>query len=459
LSGGLRSGMIMFEVFVSRSGVKKFLFWAVVGGCLAAFASLEWYGMGGEPFYGKMSVLDEVLHRIEREYVEEVDIDELFYGSLRGMVQTLDPYCDFVEPQRSKEFEDRLHGSFEGLGIYVTMEMGYLTVIAPIEGTPAFEAGIMPGDRIIAIDGVPVEGMDLSEAVRRLKGKRGTVVRLDVIHRGESRPTEILVRRDVITIKSVCDVRMIDHNIYGIGYVRITRFQDDTVEVFRREIGRLKSIGLNGLIIDLRNNPGGALDVTVELADLFLQDGVIVKIKERGRPIQEIRASKGAEFGGIPVAILVNRGTASAAEVFSGAMQDNGAAILVGERTFGKGSVQTVYELASEPSLLKLTTALYFTPNGHSVHKGVKCLHPGLCYHRQTDIGSKQGGLRPNLEVTLAQGEERMLRQFYRQAEMEGRRYSRSVLLAIDRQLRAALDVLRNRALFEKTLSCTSEEF
>lgn len=431
--------------------MRRLLIWAVLGGCFAGVVSIDWRGAEDEPFYAKMAVLDEVLRRIENEYVNEVDTEKLFYGSLRGMVQTLDPYCDFVEPERSREYEERLHGSFQGLGIYITMEMGNLTVISPIEGTPAYRAGILPGDRIVAIDGVPTEGMSLSEAVRRLKGKKGTKVSLSVIHPGDTHPTEMVIERDVIKIESICDVKMIDH-IYGIGYVRITRFQDDTLKAFEEQVRRLCSMGLKELIIDLRNNPGGALDVTVELADKFIDGGVIVKIKERGSPLQEVRASAGAEFGGIPMVVLVNRGTASAAEVLAGALQDRGVAILVGERTFGKGSVQTVYELASEPSLLKLTTALYFTPNGHSVHKGVKCLHLGLCYHRKTDVEARRGGLRPNLEVTLTRNEQQLLRQIHREVEMRWRRYSREILLAIDRQLRAALDVLRNRSLFEQSL-------
>jgi carboxyl-terminal processing protease len=316
----------------------------------------------------------------------------------------------------------------------------------------------MPGDRIIKIDGVPTDGISLNEASRRLRGEKGTTVRLEVIHSGETEPVEIIIKRDVIQIKSVRGVRMLDP-IYAIGYLQITRFQENTPQEFKKSVDRLRSVGLNGLIIDLRNNPGGALESAVSIAEMFLNNRTIVRIKERNKPMQEIKSGSNAVFSNIPVAVLTNRGTASAAEVLAGALQDNEVAILVGERTFGKGSVQSLYALSSEPSILKLTTALYFTPNYHSVHKGVPCLHNGICYHRQTDLDAASGGLRPNLEVPLSQNEQLLLRKLQQQSEFEGEKYDPTVALAVDRQLRSALDVLRNRSLFKKTLSYTTEEF
>ncbi|MCX7704562.1 MAG: S41 family peptidase, partial [Planctomycetota bacterium] len=224
-------------------------------------------------------------------------------------------------------------------------------------------------------------------------------------------------------------------------------------------VERLRSVGLNGLILDLRNNPGGSLESAVAVAEFFLNERVVVRIKERGRPIQEIKSGSNAPFAGIPVAVLINQGTASASEILVGALQDHEVAVVVGERSFGKGSVQTLYSLASEHSLLKLTVALYFTPNFHSVHKGVKCLHSGVCYHRQTDIDARAGGLRPNMEISLSLNEQLILRRLQHQAEIEGEKYNAAVALSLDRQLRAALDVLRNRSLFKKTLSRTTEEF
>jgi len=433
-------------------------FWAVIGAALAFLASFDWRGTETQPFYSKMALLDEALQKIETNYVNPADEKKLFYGSIRGIVHALDPYCDFIEPEKSQDYLNDLHGNFEGLGLYLTTESGRLVVVAPLEGTPAYKAGIMPGDRIIKIDGVPTDGISLNEASRRLRGEKGTTVRLEVIHSGETEPVEIIIKRDVIQIKSVRGVRMLDP-IYAIGYLQITRFQENTPQEFKKSVDRLRSVGLNGLIIDLRNNPGGALESAVSIAEMFLNNRTIVRIKERNKPMQEIKSGSNAVFSNIPVAVLTNRGTASAAEVLAGALQDNEVAILVGERTFGKGSVQSLYALSSEPSILKLTTALYFTPNYHSVHKGVPCLHNGICYHRQTDLDAASGGLRPNLEVPLSQNEQLLLRKLQQQSEFEGEKYDPTVALAVDRQLRSALDVLRNRSLFKKTLSYTTEEF
>jgi len=429
-------------MFVWRQ-IVAFLCGAVVS--LSSLLSLP--GTAADPFFSRLALIDEVLERIQSDFVRQVKFQNLVYGMVRGMVQQLDPYCDFKSAEEAQKYLASLKGEYCGVGIEVTMEAGYLTVLAPIEGSPAYEAGLMPGDRIVRVNGEPIRGLSFLAAIRRLKGKPGTKVEIEVLRAGVNHPLSFTLTRREIKAPSVSDARMID-TVAHIGYVRIRRFQKGTAEELKKALMPLLKSGMEGLVLDLRGNPGGTLDDALQVADLFIKNGILLQEigRQQGRTFRKTyRAKPGDPFEGLTVAVLVNRGTASAAEVVAGALQDSGVAILVGERTFGKGCVQSVFRLQTEPALLKLTTSLWFTPNGHAVQKGVSCLHKGVCFHRRNEQDRQRGGLAPNEPVSLSAAEVMLLRQLRLRSPKQP-----WLILQFDRQLRRAVSILKNRKLFEE---------
>ncbi len=316
-----------------------------------------------DDFYQKIDLLMEVIREIQKNYVEPVDPEKLIYGAIRGMIKTLDPHSSFMTKDEYQELMIETKGSFTGVGIEITIKDNVLTVVAPIEGTPAYRAGIKPGDKIIKINDKPTKDMTLMEAVKNIRGPKGTKVKLTILREGEPKPLEFVITRDVIPIRSVKGYMLTPH----IGYVRISTFQSNTSKELKKILEKLEEKGLRGLILDLRNDPGGLLNQAVEVADLFLDSGIIVTTKGR-RENQNIKAvaHKNEKKRDYPMVVLVNGGTASAAEIVAGALQDNRRAIIVGTRTFGKGSVQTVIPL-SDGSALRLTTARYYTPSGRCI--------------------------------------------------------------------------------------------
>lgn len=418
----------------------------LLGGAVALAGTLSLPGTARDSFLSHMALVDEVLERIQSDFAGNLNLKGLAYGMVRGMVQQLDPYCDFKGPKEAPEFLDSLKGTYCGIGIEVTMDAGYLTVLSPIEGGPAYEAGIMPGDRIIRVDGMPIRGLSLMTAVKRLKGKPGTKVDIEVLRSGIDHPLSFSLIRKKIKLPSVLGTKLID-TVARVGYVRVRRFQQGCYEELKEAVMRLKKEEITGLVLDLRGNPGGMLEEALKVADLFVAEGVLLREigRENGRPYQNLYKARKGEIGeGLTIAVLVDKGTASAAEVVAGALQDSGVAVLVGTRTFGKGCVQSVFRLQTEPALLKLTTALWFTPNGHAVQKGVPCLHKRPCFHRQTDEG-ENGGLAPNEYVSLSPGEVMLLRQIRIRAPNQT-----WLTLQFDRQLRRAVSILKNRKLFEE---------
>jgi len=400
-----------------------------------------------DPFLSRLALIDEVLERIRSDFVRQVKFQNLVYGMVRGMVQQLDPYCDFKGAEEAQKYLASLKGEYCGVGIEVTMEGGYLTVLAPIEGSPAYEAGLMPGDRIVRVNGEPIRGLSFLAAIRRLKGKRGTKVEIEVLRAGVNHPLSFTLTRKEIKAPSVSDAQMID-TVARIGYVRIRRFQKGTAKELEKVLAPLLKEGMEGLVMDLRGNPGGTLDDALNVADLFVSKGALLHEigRQEGHTFKKTYTAKpGDPFEGLTLAVLVDRGTASAAEVVAGALQDAGVAILVGERTFGKGCVQSVFRLQTEPALLKLTTALWFTPNGHAVQKGVLCLHKGACFHRQNEQDRLRGGLAPNEPVSLSATEVMLLRQLRLRSPKQT-----WLILQFDRQLRRAVSILKNRKLFEE---------
>lgn len=316
--------------------------------------------------------LSEVFGKIKKNYVEDVDDKVLLENAIRGMLTGLDPHSSYLDKDAFQELRVGTTGEFGGLGIVVGMEDGFVKVISPIDDTPAQRAGVKAGDIIIRLDEKPVKGMGLDDAVKIMRGKPGSSIELTVVREGEEKPLKFNIVRDKIRVQSVRH-KTLDK---GYGYVRISQFQERTGEDLRKAISKLKKESngrLNGLVLDLRNNPGGLLDAAIEVSDVFLEKGEIVSVQGRSERSKMSHSAKGLDLlGGEPVVVLVNGGSASASEIVAGALQDHKRAIIMGKQTFGKGSVQTIVPLGNA-SALKLTTARYYTPSGRSIQaKGIE---------------------------------------------------------------------------------------
>lgn len=319
--------------------------------------------------FSKLTVFSRVLSYIESNYVEEVDADELIYGAIKGMLETLDPHTTFLKPDQYREMKNDTSGQFSGVGIEVDIRDGSLTVMTVMDGAPAGRAGLLPGDQILKIDDQATRGM--TDYVQRMRGRRGTVVTLSVLRKGWKEPRLLPITRELIKIKAVESFLLET----GYGVVRIKQFTetvDRDVEAAISAMERESGGALTGLVLDLRNNPGGLLDQAVRVADAFIESGLIVRTEGRGgRVLDEEKAHARGTRSGFPIICLVNGGSASAAEIVAGALQDHGRALVMGTQTFGKGSVQTIIEL-EDGSALKLTIARYFTPSGRSIQeKGI----------------------------------------------------------------------------------------
>jgi carboxyl-terminal processing protease len=314
----------------------------------------------------ELKTFTEVFSRIKSDYVEDVDDKKLLEDAIGGMLAGLDPHSSYLDPQGYKEVRIGTEGQFGGLGIEVTMENGFVKVVAPIEDTPAARAGVKPGDLIVRLDDKAVKGMSLAEAVKHMRGKPGSDITLTVVREGEAKPLKITITRAIIKIQSVKS-RLLEP---GYGYLRITQFQASTDTNLKGALKKLEKDNngqLKGVVLDLRNNPGGVLNAAVAVSDTFLREGVIVYTEGRVADSKlKFTATPSESLDGAPIVVLVNGGSASASEIVAGALQDNGRAIVMGTKTFGKGSVQTIMPM-SNGAALKLTTARYFTPNGRSI--------------------------------------------------------------------------------------------
>ncbi len=307
-----------------------------------------------------------VLDAVKQDYVEPVKDKDLLENAIRGMLSNLDPHSAFLDAEAFQDLQIGTSGEFGGLGIEVGQDDGFLKVIAPIDDTPAQRAGIRSGDLIIRLDDTSVKGMPLSDAIQRMRGKPNTAITLTIVREGVRKPLKIKLIREVIQVRSVKS-RLLEP---GFGYLRITQFQAKTAQNLRQalqEIEQQNKGPLRGVVLDLRNNPGGVLNGAVDVADDFLEEGAIVQTKGRGNGSdQSFKATPGDLLKGVPLVVLVNGGSASASEIVAGALQDHRRALILGERTFGKGSVQTILPLGNGTAV-KLTTARYYTPNGRSI--------------------------------------------------------------------------------------------
>lgn len=325
--------------------------------------------------YADLQNFSKVLNLIQQYYVEETNTKKLVYGAIKGMLRELDPHTNFMPPDIFKDFETETSGEFGGLGIEISIQNGVLTIISPIEDAPAWEAGIKAGDRVVAVDGTSTKGMSLVEASQLMRGKKGSKVVLKVVREKEDKPRDITVVRGNVKIKSVKYTDLGD----GFAYVKITSFIENTSKDLQKAIeahSKTHKGKISGLLIDMRRNPGGLLDQAVKVSDLFLKEGTIVSTIGRNKNEKEVAmATKKGPYTNFPIVILVNEYTASASEIVSGALQDNKRALIVGQRTFGKGSVQSVIRLG-DGSGLKLTVARYYTPSGVSIQ--AEGIHPDI---------------------------------------------------------------------------------
>jgi carboxyl-terminal processing protease len=320
--------------------------------------------------YENLRLFTEVLSIVQSQYVDEVPAKDIVYSAIKGTLRGLDPHSSFLDPEMYREMQVETTGSFGGLGIEITLRDDILTVVAPIDGTPAFRAGIQPGDRIVKIEGLSTKDMQLTDAVKRMRGKPGTKITITVVREGWAEPKDFEITREQIQVQSVRNQEIEP----GIEYIRLRQFQERTASDMEGALEKFTKNGkIQGLVLDLRNNPGGLLTSAVEVAERFLEPGQLVVYTEGRVRNQNMRFQANARkiYSGFPIVVLVNQGSASASEIVAGALQDWGRGIVLGTTTFGKGSVQTIIPL-SDGSGLRLTTAKYFTPKGRTIHgKGV----------------------------------------------------------------------------------------
>jgi len=322
--------------------------------------------------YRQLSLFGDVFERVRADYVEKPEDGKLVESAINGMLAGLDPHSSYMDPKSFREMQSQVSGKFGGLGLEVTMEDGLIKVVAPIDDTPAAKAGIMANDIITHIDDEPVQGLTLNQAVEKMRGPVNTKVKLKVVHKGADKPVEISITRDIIQVRAVRS----NMNGEDVGYLRITQFSEQTTDGLRRAIADMsKQAGdkLKGYVVDLRNNPGGLLDQAISVSDAFLERGEIVSTRGRNaEETQRFNARAGDLTNDKPIIVLINGGSASASEIVAGALQDHKRATIIGTRSFGKGSVQTIIPLGSGNGALRLTTARYFTPSGRSIQaKGI----------------------------------------------------------------------------------------
>lgn len=322
-----------------------------------------------EEAYRNIGLFTRALEQIRGSYVdaEKVSYEELIEGAIRGMISTLDEHSQFLDEDAYQDMQDDTRGQFGGLGIVITMKDDALTIVSPMEDTPGFRAGLQSDDRILEIDGEPTEGITLADSVKLLRGEPGTEVKLKFLRPQTQAIQEVTIERAEISVASVKDARMLEE---GIGYLRVTQFNEPTADTLQEKLDELSGQGMQALVLDLRNNPGGLLRSAIEVSQKFLPSRKVI-VTTRGRTLgddQVYRAGGRDRLVDAPMVVLVNGGSASASEIVAGALQDHRRAVLVGEKTFGKGSVQSVMQL-EEASALRLTTARYFTPSDRMIHE------------------------------------------------------------------------------------------
>ncbi|MFA6052337.1 MAG: S41 family peptidase [Methylobacter sp.] len=354
------------SIFILSLGIMLGVFIGICGSVLAEREKVEPAADTEALPFEDLRTFTEIFGRIKRDYVEPVSDKKLLEDAVRGMLSGLDPHSAYLVAEEYQELKEGTTGQFGGLGIEVSMENGFVKVVSPIDDTPAQKAGIKAGDLIVRLDDQPVKGMSLADAVKKMRGEPGSSILLTVVREGAEAPLKITIVRDIIKVKSVKN-RMLEK---GYGYVRISSFQSGTGESLKEALAALKKENggdLKGLVLDLRNNPGGVLNAAVEVSDAFIKSGLIVYTEGRIENSEmRFNAAPDDLINGAPIVVLINAGSASASEIVAGALQDQKRAVIMGEKSFGKGSVQTILP-TSNGAAVKLTTARYYTPSGRSI--------------------------------------------------------------------------------------------
>jgi carboxyl-terminal processing protease len=376
--------------------------------------------------YENLRLFTEVLSIVQSQYVDEVPPKDIIYNAIKGTLRGLDPHSSFLDPEMYREMQVETSGSFGGLGIEITLRDDVLTVVAPIEGTPAYRSGIQPGDRILKIEGLSTKDMQLADAVKRMRGKPGSKITITIVREGWTEPKDFIITREQIRVQSVKSNQLEP----GIEYIRLRQFQEQTANDLENSLEKYVKEGkIQGLVLDLRNNPGGLLTSAVEVTEKFLEPGKLVVYTEGRVRNQNMRFSSNAKrtFTSFPIVVLVNQGSASASEIVAGALQDWGRAVVLGSQSFGKGSVQTIIPL-SDGSGLRLTTAKYFTPKGRSIHgKGIT---PDILVEGPKTTAMAAGGEVPTPPPATETPQEQLKR---------------------DPQLQRALDLLKAMKILDKS--------
>lgn len=382
--------------------------------------------------FDQIELLTEVLVKIKADYVEDKSYKTIIAGALDGMLTSLDPYSGFLDERSFKTMQEDTSGEFAGIGIHVGKKSGLLTVIAPIEGTPAYRAGLQTGDIIDEIDGEKTLGKTLKDTVDKLRGPKGEVVKLKIYRVGEEDPFEIELTRDNIVVPNIKGARIIRA---GIGYLRIVQFSRPTSGLLEEKLAELTKDGMKALIIDLRSNPGGLLDSSIDVSSLFLKKGELV-VSTKGRKLiydKEAKSRGKVHYADMPMAILVNEGSASASEIVAGSLKDNKRAIIVGEKTYGKGSVQSIRPLDSNTNTaVRMTTAYYHTPSGVQIHGK---------------------GIEPDIEVHVSPSEWRSIRirrDHIENPDVYTDEEKSKYLDVVDRPLQRALDLMEGILIFQR---------
>ena len=402
--------------------------------------------------YKQLNLFGDVFQRVQEQYVEEITDKELIESAISGMLQSLDPHSSYLSPESYKDMQVKTKGTFGGLGIEITMEGGFVKVVSPIDDTPAANAGMQPGDLIIGINGESIKGLTINEAVSRLRGPVKSKITITVV-RGEKDPFDVEIIRDVIKIRSV------KHEIINnIGYVRLTTFSDTTTSGMEKSINEIKKeLGdkFQGLILDLRNNPGGLLNQSISVTDAFLNQGEIVSTQGRkSDDTSRVFAKKGDIINGKPLIVLINSGSASASEIVAGALKDHTRAIIVGTRSFGKGSVQSIIPLPGNGAM-RLTTARYYTPSGVSIQ--AKGIEPDIKVEAGITELKKEGlerGREENLRGALDKNNITTKTEDNKKSEI-----TPSEKLLQDNQISRAVDLIRGIHLFSNKVKKTSTAF
>ncbi|MDE1890053.1 MAG: S41 family peptidase [Planctomycetota bacterium] len=396
-----------------------------------------------ENAYEEFEEFIKVVKEVQDKYVDEIKLGTILTNAYRGMLAGLDPYSQYFSPEEFEDLRIETEGEFEGLGIEVVVKDGLLTVITPLLDSPAFKAGILVGDRIIKIDGDSTENMSIKDVVKRLRGKLGTKIALTVIHEGDINPVDITLERAKIHIKSIRGSRMVD-NDYKIGYLAVTNFQENTIKDMDDAIQDLLKKGMKSLILDLRFNPGGLLNVAVDMCDKFLEKGKIVSTRGRDKTQNYVyQARKKGTYPNLPLVILINNGSASASEIVAGAIKDHKRGVLLGIKTFGKGSVQSLIPVGDGKAALKLTTARYYTPSGICIHE--KGIEPDI----KVPLNFAQiKALHEHLSITNIDSKINEAKE--KDTGVKGKIETKEKQQYTDIQLERAMDILKGIEIYEK---------